>query len=378
MNTSGKAPAITLDFHKDTVTLNLSGDLSVLNLEPLETYLESEIRHFAKKHVVWNLDAVTRFDSAAAVMLLTFNKEIAKFGGSSEILLERPEFIRLLQFVDERFHEGSQKLLRPRRTWLEALGRNVIYRFGLALQMLAFFGQVSEIFFSYFHRIKGFRYKEIMFEMNESGIKALGIIALTTFLIGVVIAYQSAVQLKTYGANIFIVDMLGIAILRELAPLLTAIVVAGRSGSAYAAQIGVMKITEELDAMRTMGFDPYAFLVLPRMFALMLMMPLLIFFADIMGVLGGMLIAYIELGISPSLFLERFSNVIDIRHFWVGMFKGPFFAILIASIGIVRGLMVKNDTQSIGFNTTKSVVESIFAVIICDALFSIIFTHLDI
>ena len=378
MNTSGKAPAITLDFHKDTVTLNLSGDLSVLNLEPLETYLESEIRHFAKKHVVWNLDAVTRFDSAAAVMLLTFNKEIAKFGGSSEILLERPEFIRLLQFVDERFHEGSQKLLRPRRTWLEALGRNVIYRFGLALQMLAFFGQVSEIFFSYFHRIKGFRYKEIMFEMNESGIKALGIIALTTFLIGVVIAYQSAVQLKTYGANIFIVDMLGIAILRELAPLLTAIVVAGRSGSAYAAQIGVMKITEELDAMRTMGFDPYAFLVLPRMFALMLMMPLLIFFADIMGVLGGMLIAYIELGIGPALFLERFSNVIDIRHFWVGMFKGPFFAILIASIGIVRGLMVKNDTQSIGFNTTKSVVESIFAVIICDAIFSIIFTHLDI
>ena len=378
MNTPGKAPAITLDFHDDTVTLNLSGDLIVLNLEPLETYLESEIPNFSQKHVIWNLDAITRFDSAAAVMLLTFNKEIDTYGGSSEIVLERPEFARLLQFVGERYHDGSEKPSRPRRTWLEALGRNVIYRFGLALQMLAFFGKVSEIFFSYFHRIKGFRYKEIMFEMNESGIKALGIIALTTFLIGVVIAYQSAVQLKTYGANIFIVDMLGIAILRELAPLLTAIVVAGRSGSAYAAQIGVMKITEELDAMRTMGFDPYAFLVLPRMFALMLMMPLLIFFADIMGVLGGMLIAYIELGIGPALFLERFSNVIDIRHFWVGMFKGPFFAILIASIGIVRGLMVKNDTQSIGFNTTKSVVESIFAVIICDAIFSIIFTHLDI
>jgi phospholipid/cholesterol/gamma-HCH transport system permease protein len=216
----------------------------------------------------------------------------------------------------------------------------------------------------------------MFFEANESGIKALPIIVLTTFLTGVVVAYQSAAQLKLYGANIFIVDMLGISILREMAPMLAAIIVAGRSGSAYAAQIGVMKITEELDAMRTMGFDPYAFLVLPRMLALIIMMPILIFFADIAGVVGGMLIAKIDLGLSPTLFLERFVEVVSIKHFWVGMLKGPFFAILIASIGIYRGLQVKNDTQSIGFNTTKAVVESIFAVIICDAFFSIIFTNL--
>ena len=138
-----------------------------------------------------------------------------------------------------------------------------------------------------------------------------------------------------------------------------------------------MKITEELDAMRTMGFDPYAFLVLPRIIALVAMMPLLIFFADMMGVLGGMVVSHIELGISYDFFLERFSNVIDIRHFWIGLVKGPFFGILIASIGIYRGLKVENDTQSIGFNTTRSVVESIFAVIICDAIFSIVFTNLE-
>ena len=201
---------------------------------------------------------------------------------------------------------------------------------------------------------------------------------MTTFLIGLVVAYQSAYQLKIYGANIFLVDMLGISILRELAPLITAIVIAGRSGSAFTAQIGAMKITEELDAMRTMGFDPYIFLVIPRILALMIVMPILIFVADIMGILGGMLIANMDLQITPVQFLERFTQVVAIKHFYIGILKGPFFAFLIATIAIYRGLGVKNDTQSIGFNTTKSVVESIFAVIVCDALFSIAFTNLGI
>lgn len=231
---------------------------------------------------------------------------------------------------------------------------------------------------SYLRSIKSIRYKEIIFEMNENALKALGIIALTSFLIGLVTAYQSAYQLKIYGANIFIVEILGISIFRELAPLITAIVIAGRSGSAFTAQIGAMKITEELDAMRTMGFDPYLFLVLPRIIALMITMPILIFVADIMGLLGGIIVAYIDLGISFSFFVERLNDVVAAKHFFIGIFKGPFFAFLIASIGVYRGLMVKNDTQSIGINTTKSVVESIFAVIICDAIFSIIFTNLGI
>ena len=172
--------------------------------------------------------------------------------------------------------------------------------------------------------------------------------------------------------------MLGISILRELAPLITAIVIAGRSGSAFTAQIGAMKITEELDAMRTMGFDPYIFLVLPRIIALMIVMPLLIFVADIMGVIGGMFVANIDLHITTQLFLERFNEVVAFKHFFIGLIKGPFFAFLIATIGIYRGMMVKDDTQSIGFNTTKSVVEAIFAVIVCDALFSIAFTNLGI
>ncbi len=172
--------------------------------------------------------------------------------------------------------------------------------------------------------------------------------------------------------------MLGISILRELAPLITAIVIAGRSGSAFTAQIGAMKITQELDAMETMGFDPYIFLVLPRIIALMIVVPILIFVADIMGLLGGMLVANLDLGITTELFLNRFLDNVSVKHFFIGILKGPFFAFLIASIGIYRGLKVKDDTQSIGFNTTKSVVESIFAVIVCDAIFSIAFTNLGI
>lgn len=377
MKRSGALPAIDFEFHNDSVTLNLSGDLGALVLAPIERTLSLNTAKLEKKHLHWNLENITHLDTAGVLMILSFNRRMARSGGSSEMHLPHPGFSRLFHMVVGR-HNGETRAVSPRKeSYVERVGRKTLGRLEMLAHLLAFFGRASAVLFSYMNRLEQIRYKEIAFEMNESAIKALGIIGLTTFLIGVVIAYQSSVQLKLYGANIFIVDMLGIGILRELAPLLTAIVVAGRSGSAYAAQIGVMKITEELDAMRTMGFDPHAFLVLPRILALMLMMPLLIFFADIMGVLGGMLIAYIELGISPELFLERFSRVIDVRHFWVGVFKGPFFAVLIASIGIFRGLMVKNDTQSIGFNTTKSVVESIFAVIICDAVFSIIFTNLD-
>ncbi|RKY52320.1 MAG: ABC transporter permease, partial [Candidatus Neomarinimicrobiota bacterium] len=207
---------------------------------------------------------------------------------------------KMLTMAEEHAHFGSH--FKPGKEGvLHAVGVDSADRVKKFLDFLGFFGQMSMVFFGSFFHLRHIRWKEMTFEIYESGIKALPIITLTMFLIGIVVAYQSAEQLKLYGANIFIVDMLGISILRELAPMLAAIIVAGRSGSSYAAQIGVMKITEELDAMRTMGFDPYAFLVLPRMLALVIMMPILIFFADIAGVIGGMLIAKVELGLTPTI-----------------------------------------------------------------------------
>jgi len=189
-----------------------------------------------------------------------------------------------------------------------------------------------------------------------------------------VIAYQGAAQLAKFGADIFIVDTVAISVVRELGPMITAIVIAGRSGSAYTAEIGAMKITEEISAMRTMGFDPYYFLVIPRLFALMITLPLLVFFADIFGILGGMFAAKMQLGLSVTQFVDRLYEVLDVKHYILGMIKAPVFAFVIATIGCYRGFKVSNNTESIGLHTTASVVNSIFVVIALDALFSVIYT----
>ncbi|HEX5670644.1 MAG TPA: ABC transporter permease, partial [Sulfuricurvum sp.] len=209
-----------------------------------------------------------------------------------------------------------------------------------------------------------------------TGLSALPIVATSAFLIGVVIAFQSLVQLQKFGADIFIVDTIGISLTRELAPLVTAIVVAGRSGSAFTAQIGAMKMTQEIDAMKTMGFDPFIFLVWPRVIALMVVMPLLIFFADIVGIFGGMVVAQAQAGLSFDEFLYRLKGALALKHYVIGIIKGPFFAFLIALISTYRGFQVSLNTESIGHYTTQSVVNSIFLVIACDALFSILLTEL--
>lgn len=357
------------------VVLRCSGPWNALELGPVVERLENEVLTLNNRAIEFDLDGVTQMDSAGALLFQGSQSELEAGGNTVTFCNVDEAKERVLRMVREHAHPGAVFEAKLPGT-LESIGRATVEYLGSMKGLLAFIGETFLSFARVLRTPGTLRWKETMFQINESAIKALWIIALTMFLVGIVVAYQSSVQLKIYGANIFIVDMLGISILRELAPMLTAIVVAGRSGSAYAAQIGVMKMTEEIDAMRTMGFDPFAFLVLPRMLALVIMMPILIFFADIVGVIGGMVVANIELELTSKLFLDRFVEVIALKHFWVGIIKGPFFAILIAAIGIYRGLQVKNDTESIGFNTTKSVVEAIFAVIICDALFSIIFTNL--
>ncbi len=374
MSTNVKV-GLSVSLEGETVTYKVQGVLTIQRLATIEKELQASAKELKAQTVVWDLSELESMDSALALLITKEIEKADKMGKTVVLSSMNSDVEKMLTMAKEHAYFGSS-FTPKKESLLHLIGANSADRVMKLLAFLGFFGQLSMIFFSSFLHLRHIRWKEMVFEINESGIKALPIILLTTFLIGIVVAYQSASQLKLYGANIFIVDMLGISILRELAPMLAAIIVAGRSGSAYAAQIGVMKITEELDAMRTMGFDPYAFLVLPRIIALMIMMPILIFFADIAGVVGGMLIAHIDLGLSPTLFLDRFVEVVKVKHFWIGLLKGPFFALLIASIGIYRGLQVKNDTQSIGLNTTKAVVESIFAVIICDAFFSIIFTNL--
>ena len=366
-----KISSLKVNISDDTLSLVFSGDLSLYTIASHQEQI-AKLSLSTYKEIVIDLRLINSIDTAAALFIQNLQLE------NSTTLIENTKVQETLALVEKYADRKSSLKKKEQRSFLEVVGK-VFYNYYVGfISFMEFMGLLFATKFHYLKSSTNIRFKEIAFEINESAIKALGIIALTSFLIGLVVAYQSAFQLKIYGANIFIVDMLGLSILRELAPLITAIVIAGRSGSAFTAQIGAMKITEELDAMRTMGFDPYVFLVLPRIIALMLMMPLLIFVADIMGMLGGILVANIDLNITTELFLDRFNEVIAAKHFFVGIVKGPFFAFLIASIGIYRGLKVKDDTQSIGFNTTKSVVESIFAVIVCDAIFSIAFTNLGI
>ena len=362
----------------DRLSLIFSESLTLYTISKLQKQIDAiDISKIKTVHI--DLNSIEYMDSAAAIFMLKCEEKYLSKNLKTTLLCSNEKTLSTLELVKIQRNSSNHENSTKKREGFLQKNLNKLHDFTKGvLSFMNFFGKLMMTQFLYFVSPKSIRFKEIAFEINESAIKALGIVALTSFLIGLVVAYQSAFQLKTYGANIFIVDMLGISILRELAPLITAIVIAGRSGSAFTAQIGAMKITQELDAMKTMGFDPYAFLVMPRIIALMITMPILIFVADVMGIVGGMIVAHADLGITTELFLERFREVVDAKHFFIGILKGPFFAFLIASIGIYRGLVVKDDTQSIGLNTTKSVVESIFAVIVCDALFSIAFTNLGI
>ncbi|MEA2099432.1 MAG: ABC transporter permease [Campylobacterota bacterium] len=372
-----KENSLILNIADSKLSIDFFGEFNLYNISNYEKQINQV--NFSKIKILYlNFSKLTFLDSAAAIYIDSLEKQLLSKNIVVEIICSNNIIFDTLKLVKGEKKDSHIPLDNRSENILIKTGKLAYSNYLGFISFIAFMGEMFATKFHYLRSYKNIRFKEIAYELNDSMVKAFGIIALTSFLIGLVVAYQSAYQLKLYGANIFIVDMLGISIFRELAPLITAIVIAGRSGSAFTAQIGAMKITQELDAMRTMGFDPYKFLVIPKIIALMIAMPILIFLADMMGILGGMVVANIDLDITTELFLDRFSEVVAVKHFFIGIIKGPFFAFLIASIAIYRGLMVKNDTQSIGVNTTKSVVEAIFAVIVCDAIFSIAFTNLGI
>ena len=289
----------------------------------------------------------------------------------------RPEHEALLQLVkSQSIDTGSPGLANF--SFLARLGRLAWFHLEQFVGILAFLGESTVALVRSAARPSRIRWRAILYNLQLAGFNALPIVGLLAFLTGVVVAYQGAVQLVRYGANIFVADLVGFSMLREMAPLLTAIIVAGRSGSAYAAQIGTMKVTEEIDAMRTIGISPMEVLVLPKMLALMVALPLLTVFADILGVLGGMIMAQSQLGVSFTDFLDRFDDAIKMSSFLVGLGKAPVFAAIIALVGCFQGFRVSGSADSVGQQTTLSVVQAIFLVIVVDALFSVIFSWLNI
>lgn len=268
-----------------------------------------------------------------------------------------------------------------RRRWgdgLARLGQATVDGVRIALDLIAFQGQVTVSLFRTLLRPRELRGRSIVYHMQAAGVSALPIVGLLSFLLGVVTAYQGADQLARFGAQIFTVNVVGIGVLREMGALITAIVVAGRSASAFAAQIGTMKINEEIDAMRVIGLDPIMVLVVPRVLALTLIFPFMVVFADAMGILGGAIMATFSLDISFSQFARQFQNEVPLYHFWVGLAKAPLFATAIGAIGCQQGLLVGQGAASVGIRTTSAVVQAIFFVIVIDAAMSIFFSVLGV
>jgi phospholipid/cholesterol/gamma-HCH transport system permease protein len=261
---------------------------------------------------------------------------------------------------------------------VEALGRHVVRRLRDTRSGLEFLGRVVITLGRVFTSLKALRLTSVARHIYETGITAMPIVSLIAFLISVIIAYMSAQQLQRFGAEVFVIDLVTIGVLRELGVLLTAIIVAGRSGSAFAAEIGAMQLNEEVDALDATGVDPYEVLIVPRILGLVIALPLLTMISDVVGLTGGALLCRFLLDIPITQYLGRVDEAISATTFWVGIIKAPVFAILIALAGTYRGIQVRGSSRELGRLTTVAVVQSIFLVILADALFAVLFMELDI
>ena len=322
---------------------------------------------------------IEAMDTAGAWVLQKLLLRLRAEGAAVNLQGLRPHFAQLMAAVAQHMAEQASQpapvaALSPNP--LERIGRTTVEAWRQAAALLAFVGETAVAFALSVAHPSRFRWRPILFNLRSAGFDALPIVGLLSFLMGIVVAYQGADQLRQYGANIFVADLVGLSMLREFAPLMTAIIIAGRSGSAYAAQIGTMAVTEEIDAMRTIGIAPMELLVLPKIIALMLALPLLTVFADVLGVLGGMIMAQAQLGVTYVEFLDRFVKAVSITAYLVGVGKAPVFAAIIAIVGCFQGFRTKGGADSVGRQTTRSVVQSIFLVIVADALFSVAFSAL--
>lgn len=242
--------------------------------------------------------------------------------------------------------------------------------------LIGFFGATLISFFAVITHPRRFRFNAVVQQFDVVGVRALGIIGLMSFLIGIVVGQQGAVQLQQFGAEVYTINLIGRITVRELGPLMTAIMVAGRSGSAFAAQIGTMKITEEVDAMRTIGVSPVEALVVPRVLSTIFVMPLLAFWAMLTAIIGGGVFCWLGLEIPPLTYIQRMAEVVPATDLWVGLIKAPVFGFIIALAGCFQGMLVANDAEQVGLKTTSAVVQSIFLVIVLDAVFAVFFSSI--
>jgi phospholipid/cholesterol/gamma-HCH transport system permease protein len=355
--------------------LTLSGSATLADAASLAQALD-DLRFTPGTNLAVDLSGLTAFDTSAAWLV---HRAVRRWEEASAVVtLNAPSeaqarLLALARAMPEKAAEPHRRFI-PLTEPLAEMGRGTVQIINRLGQLLAFLGLVMMRFLRLMLRPWELRWNAVTTQFEQIGWQALPIVGLMSFLIGLVLVQQGAFQLRRFGAEIFVVDLVSISTLRELGVLLTAIMVAGRSGSAFAAQIGSMKINEEVDAMRTIGLDPVDVLVIPRLMALVIVMPILAFFACALSLVGGALFGWLSLDIPVETFVLRFQETVTMDDFLVGMIKAPVFGFIIAVVGCFEGMEVEGSASSVGEHTTLAVVQAIFLVIVLDAFFAIFFT----
>ena len=323
------------------------------------------------------MGGVERLDTFGAWLLERLVRAFQSRGAATEIVGLKQDYRAL---IDE-LHQIKLEVPSQRRgigvtEALASVGRTMANVGDTLLGILNMLGAICVAFGRVIAHPRRFRFISLVHQLDNVGWKGVPIILLITFLVGAIISQQGIFHFRKFGADIYVVDMIGILVLRELGVLIVCIMVAGRSGSAYTAELGSMKMREEVDALRTMGFDPVEVLVLPRILALIIGVPILTFLGSLAALYGGGLVAWLYGGIDPDIFLQRLKEAIDVKTFEVGMIKAPFMALVVGVVACVEGMKVKGSSESLGLQTTASVVESIFLVIVLDGFFAIFFASI--
>ena len=376
---TAKAGDAQLDTSSKPARLHISGDWTLANYARLKQ-LNAQLAGKYDDNTHVDLDDVTRLDTAGASLLVELlgAERVSQLADTTSRL---PAADRaLLQTV----YSSMRDFCVPTKAPEENTGIQVLSRIGCAvdklwqdsLQLLGFIGLILQTLARNLFHPKQWRITPVVAHIEQIGLNAAPIVVLLTFMVGAVVAFLGATVLANFGAGIFTVDLVAFSFLREFGVLLTAILLAGRTASAFTAQIGSMKANEEIDAIRTLGLDPMDLLVLPRVLALLIALPLLTFLAMMAGILGGAVVCIVSLGISPDMFISLLHSDIGVQHFLVGMVKAPFFAFLIAAVGCLEGFKVAGSAESVGEHTTSSVVQSIFIVIVLDAVAALFFMEM--